>query len=246
VRFADSHVHLADFEDWSGVLRWASASETLLMTNGTDGQTSRKGVQLAAEYPDKVAAFAGVHPSEAGKENGLTWVESVARKATGLGEIGLDPKYPGFGEGGPQLRAFEAQLGVAERLKKPVQVHARDAEELCMHILGSWEVRTVLLHWFEGESLAPTAASRGYYVSFGPALLYSKKLARIAAGYPLDRLLTESDGPVPFAALGGASGPSLVPSVVFELASIRRMSAEEMRAQLALNAGDFLEGKGKG
>ena len=128
-------------------------------------------------------AFVGVHPSEAGRDEDLNWFESALEGASGAGEIGLDPKYSPLGPQGPQTRAFQAQLAAAERAGKPVQVHSRGAERACLDVLSSFKTRSLLMHWFEGEEFVRDLRDRGYFVSFGPALLYSKKLQRIASSY---------------------------------------------------------------
>jgi TatD DNase family protein len=102
-----------------------------------------------------------------------------------------------------------------------------------------------LLHWFNGESEMRRAEGKGYFVSFGPALLESRKLQRMASAYSLDLILVESDGPVPFAPLGGAEGPLTVPSVVFKLAELKGVPFEEMAEKTARNAMDYLPDLGK-
>ena len=94
--------------------------------------------------------------------------------------------------------------------------------------------------------MAGLAAAKGFLVSFGPALLYSKKLQRIASSYPDDLILSESDGPVAFSALGGTGGPMAVPSVVFKLAQLKGEPFEEMASTLAKNCSTYLRSSEKG
>jgi Tat protein secretion system quality control protein TatD with DNase activity len=60
------------------------------------------------------------------------------------------------------------------------------------------------------------------------------------------QVLSETDSPVAFEPLGGAHGPSLIPSVVFKLAELWRMSFEEAREIVCQNAYRFLGEAGKG
>ena len=53
---------------------------------------------------------------------------------------------------------------------------------------------------------------------------------------PLGSVLTESDGPVSFGPLGGASGPNLIPSVLFGLAGVRGETYEDVEHQVEENA----------
>ena len=242
-RFIDSHVHLASYPDPAQCLALAGQAPILLLTAGTGMADSLKGLELCDRNPPLVRSFVGLHPSEVLKERATTWVEEALQRASGLGEVGLDPKYSETGPGTPQMAAFEAQLRLAEASGKPVQVHSRGAERACLDTLGSFRLGPVLLHWFQGEPLASEAAERGYYVSVGPALLVSKKIRRIAGAWPPDRILAESDGPVGFAGLGGAAGPFAVPSVVFELSRILGTGFEEAARATVANGLAFLGSK---
>jgi len=242
MRFVDMHVHLSDYGDEEPLLTYSHASETLLVAAGIDESTSESSLRMAASDPGSVKAFVGVHPSEADSAT-LEWLPKAAQIASGIGEVGLDPKYSGIGPGTAQMRTYQEQLEIAERFGLPVQVHTRDAEVSCLDVLSTLKLPSVLLHWFEGESLASLTASRGYYISFGPALLYSKKVRRIAESYPDELTLTESDGPVSFKAIGGAGGPYLIPSVVNGLAEAKGRSFEETRLSVSRNADRFLSAR---
>ncbi len=201
-----------------------------------------RGASLVKAHPHRLRAFVGVHPSEAEREPDVGWLEAEVRRATGVGEIGLDPKY-NAADRSAQVGLFRKQLAVAEKAKKPVQVHTRGAERESLDILSSFRLKAVLLHWFQGEELLGEANDSGSYVSFGPALLVSKKLQRMAASWDTTRLLVESDGPVSFSALGGASGPWLIPSVVFKLAEVLGRPNEDTARIVRDNTLAFLSEK---
>lgn len=212
----------------------------LLVSCGTDRLTSMQGLALAKLHPETLRAFVGVHPSEAVRSKGLRWLGKAAVEASGLGEIGLDPTYSSVGPRGSQVKVLTAQLELAQKLRKPVQVHSRKAERGALEVLGGFRLTRVLMHWFEGEELLPAVMDGGYYVSFGPALLYSKRLHRMASRYSRDLVLTETDSPVGYSPLGGVHGPSLIPSVVYKLAEIWKVGFEEARATVAANSARFL------
>jgi len=194
-----------------------------------------------------VRVFLGVHPSEAKRDLDLQELERLTASADGIGEIGLDPKYSGISGRSAQMDIFTRQLELAERLEKPVQVHSRNAEKACLAALAAYRLPRVLLHWFEGGDLAKLTAGRGYYVSFGPTLLYSRRLERIVSSYPPDLLLTESDAPVKYPPLGASiSGPLLVPSIVFALARLKGLQFEEMQRKIIDNSRRYLIETGKG
>ena len=245
MRFVDSHLHL-DGPEAPSLLTVARANQTLLLGCGIDRMTSINALNLASGDPQTVRAFVGVHPSEALKEGSLTWLEKALEAASGLGEVGLDPKYSPTGTGSAQSKVLLSQLVEAQRQKKPVQIHSRDSEVLCIDALGTFNLKEVLMHWYQGEQSLSTVMEKGYFVSFGPALIYSKKLQRMAVRCDPGRVLAETDSPIPYAPLGGAYGASLVPSVVFRLAEIWRMGFEDARIALVENSMRFLGTPGKG
>lgn len=240
MRFLDSHVHLTEYESVGSIVEYSHSSETLLLSASVNSKTSARNLELGERFRTVVRPFVGIHPSEATKEPTTEWLEGALLRARGLGETGLDPRYSEVSERSQQMALFSAQLDLAERTAKPIQIHSRGAEEACLEKLSSYHLAKVLLHWFEGEDANTIASERGYYVSIGPAVLCSKKISRIATGYPEELILTESDGPVTFAALGGAGGPSLIPSVVFCLAGLRKKKFGEMAEIVLRNGSAFL------
>ncbi len=203
-------------------------------------------MEIARLHPEQVKAFVGVHPSEALKQEGLGWLEEALRRAAGLGEVGLDPTYSPVGREESQMKVFRGQLELAERIGRPVQVHSRRAEADALDTLGTFRLKSVLMHWLESEEALPGALARGYYVSFGPALLFSKKLQRMARATPPDQALTETDAPVSYGPLKGVAGPSLIPSVVFKLAEVWGTGFEEARGAVAAGSLRFLGPTEKG
>jgi TatD DNase family protein len=241
----DAHVHLPAYPDPQGVAAGAGRGGIRLVSVTISPSEAAMNLRLRAENPSIVKCFLGVHPSEAATTAGLEGLAPLWAGADGVGEVGLDPKYSQVSEGSAQMALFKGQVEVAERLGKPLQVHSRDAERACLDVLDGYSLSSLLMHWFQGEELLERALARPRtFVSFGPAILYSKKLARMAARCPPEAVLAESDGPVPFAALGGAEGPGLIPSVAFKLAELWGKSLEEAIRQVSLNIERYLEGEG--
>lgn len=234
----DAHVHLPAYHDPAEVVANASRWGMRLLSVTVSTAEAAPNLLLREENPSTVKCFIGVHPSEAASTPAdLDELAPLWGGADGVGEVGLDPKYSEVSPKSAQMELFTSQVEVAERLNKPLQVHSRGAEEACLDVIEGHSIRTVLLHWFEGEEVVNRALSLPRsFVSFGPAILYSKKLVRIARKCPPESILTESDGPVAFAALRGAEGPGMIPSVAFKLAELWGKSFDEAVLQLSLNA----------
>jgi TatD DNase family protein len=246
MHFVDCHVHLSDYPAAEQVVNLSASCGIELVAVSVDRLTSHKSLELARRNAGSVRPFVGVHPSEAGKAADMSWFGDALRRADGCGEVGLDPSYFEASPEKKQAEVLGAQLHEVEEAPKPVQVHARGAEASCLQQLTSYSLKGVLMHWFEDEGRARVVQDRGYFVSFGPALVYSRKLRRIAASFDRGLVLTESDGPVPFTALGGVEGPAMVPSVVFELARIWKTTFEEAQSVLSHNSSRYLGLPGKG
>jgi len=238
----DAHVHLPAYPEPGEVLAGARRRGIRLVSVGVSPAEAAPNLKLRDDNPGAVKCFIGVHPSEAASTPvGLDDLSPLWEAADGVGEVGLDPKYSEVSASSAQMELFKAQVEVAGRLKKPLQVHTRGAEGACLDVLEGYSLGSVLMHWFEGEELLERVLSRPRtFVSFGPAILYSKKLLRIAKRCPPEAILAESDGPVAFAALGGAGGPGLVPSVAFRLAELWGKSLDEAFLQLSLNSKSYL------
>ncbi|HEV2226626.1 MAG TPA: TatD family hydrolase [Nitrososphaerales archaeon] len=239
MRFVDSHLHL-DGSLGGDEVRETSGLEMVLFCCGVDKVTSTETLRTAARNPGRVKAFVGTHPSESEGRPDLKWMEDCLSAASGVGEIGLDPKYSGIGPGSAQREVFTRQLEAARGADKPVQVHSRGAERECLEILEDVAPQSVLMHWFQEEALLGRLTDRGYFISFGPALVHSRKLQRMAARCEPGSVLTESDSPVSYRPLGGVHGPSLIPSVVFRLSEVWGYTFEETRILTAENALKYL------
>jgi TatD DNase family protein len=226
LNLVDAHVHLPAYPDPTDVIAIARGAGTSLLSCTVNEREALVNLRLRELYPETVLSFLGVHPSDVSDVLPSTVLGDLFSSADGVGEIGLDAKYSDASPGSDQMKAFVDQLVVAERLGKPVEVHSRGSEKSCLEVLSSFRLKSVLMHWFEGEEHINEVASRGYFVSVGPAVLYSKKLRRIAQLVPSGRVLTESDGPVAYKPLGDRGGPAMIPSVLFTLGGLRGISFE--------------------
>jgi len=238
----DAHVHLSAYPDPEAVVYSAATRGIRLASVCVSPAEAPPSLALRTRHPATLKCFVGVHPSEAASApRALEELSPFWEAADGVGEVGLDPKYSEVSAASAQMKLFRGQVEVASRTKKPIQIHSRGAEAACLDVLDEYPMGPVLMHWFEGEEVIGRVLSRTRtYVSFGPALLYSKKLQRVALRCPPEAVLVESDGPVAFAALGGADGPGLAPSVAFRLAELWGRSFDEAAVRLSLNAKGYL------
>jgi len=246
----DIHIHLTDDEyqrmPWlmHGFLKFFDCK---LVSASVDLDTSIRSVKLAQEFPGKVIPFIGVHPQMVEKvdlDRFLEYLIENKTHAVGIGEIGLDRKFDSKSDPSEkQVLFFRKQLETAEKLGKPVAVHSRGTLKEVMDILPSYRLNRVLLHWFSGtENDLSKATNRGFYVSYGPTLVYSKSKQKLASSTQKDAILTETDGPVSYqGCFGGRPAlPTFLPSVLFALASVLKMPYDETATIVQRNSERYL------
>ena len=246
----DIHIHLTD-EEYTGLFpylqTYLKATNMILVSVAVDFETSVKSIKLAEAFQSKIVPFIGIHPQNAEAadlDRFQQLLDQTKGSAAGIGEIGLDRRLGSADKiSEAQLKTFTMQLEAAEKQGKPVSIHSRGTLAEILGILPSYRLKGVLLHWFAGElQELCEATSRGYYASFGPALVYSKNKRRLAASMPSEYILTETDGPVHF---GGCFGgkmalPAFLPSVLFTIASVLKLPYDDAVTLVQRNSERYL------
>jgi TatD DNase family protein len=231
----DTHAHLDALDEDAAdvVVRAAEAGVTRILTVGT-----AQAVELAERF-ENVWAIVGIHPHDSATGD----VEEVRRlqghpKAVAVGETGLD-WFRNYATPEAQRSMFEAQLGLATELGKPVVIHTRAADDDTLAALAGFD-GTVVLHCFSSPRLLTTALERGWYVSFaGNATFPNASELRVAATQvPADRILAETDCPylAPQPVRGRRNEPAYVVHTVAALAQARGEDADELGEQIDRNA----------
>jgi TatD DNase family protein len=249
IGLVDTHAHVMDsaFDaDRPAVLHRARAAglEGIVMV-GYDLPSSHAAIELARPIPWAVTA-AGIHPNSVGKASEGDF-EEIARLAkdpivVAIGETGLD-YYRDWTPPAQQREAFEWHAHLAERLRKPLIVHTRDAHEDVANILEASSRRRSqaeipgVLHCFTGSrDFAARMQAAGYYISFAGPLTYknSADLREVAATVRVDRLLVETDCPYlpPASHRGRRNEPAYVAETLHCLAEVRKVDEDNLREQL--------------
>ena len=234
----DSHIHLSDphyADEMEYVLEYMRRTGTAACCVSTNLEDSAATLRLAG---DVVLPFVGIHPQFAGENVEGIRLMAESHNISGIGEIGLDPTYGTDG----QAAAFEAQLEIAEKIGLPVSVHSRKSLDAVLDTLTSYKC-TASLHWFEGSKRRlRRAGDMGLYVSYGPLAAYAADKRRLASLTRPDRILVETDGPVPFSGCFGhiPAHPAFLPSVVFALAGALGRTYDSMLEALLTNTQAYL------
>lgn len=210
----DTHCHLT-YDDLAPQLdavltRAAEAGVTRCVTVGTDLRDIHVGIELSRSRP-MIWHVTGIHPHAAGRvtEEDLRALERLhtapqeaglsAGRLVGVGETGLDFHYD-FAPQDAQETVFRRQLALAERVRRPVVIHARESEEHVCAVLKDYPSlrERVVFHCFSGgPELARRVLDMGFLLSFtGVVTFKNAETIRQAARYaPLDRIMVETDAP---------------------------------------------------
>ncbi len=220
------------------IARSRAANVTTLVLTGTDREHAEQAVELARRHAG-VHATAGVHPHDAS-----TWSPSLANamrdlhrqpEVVAVGECGLDFNR-NFSTPAEQMRAFEAQLGLAAESGLPLFVHERDAGPRMLEMLHSWrdDIADAVIHCFTGER----ATLYGYldldlHIGLTGWLCDERRghhLRELVGDIPLERLMVETDCPyllprnLPAKLKGRRHEPALLPWIVREIAHWRQVN----------------------
>ena len=236
------------------IQRAQAAGVSQIVVTGASREGSREALEIAAAYPGRLFATAGVHPHHA--------LEVTAEAESEMRELLRDPRVVAVGECGldyyrdlaprhAQRRAFERQLELAVACGKPLFLHQRDAHADFMDVMRGFEGRlgAVVVHCFTGtgQELAEVVA-QGWYVGITGWLCDERRgahLREIVTTIPADRLLVETDAPylLPRSLRPmpphRRNEPMFLPHIVAELARDRGESLGDTAAATTANARRF-------
>lgn len=219
----DAHIHLSD-EEYRMYIPTVIASMKNMgiraCSVSVDYPSSKYTLELGMKS-SLISPFLGIHPEKANEDVQpvVDLIVNNSSKVVGVGEIGLDKTYVSA-QGGldRQILVFEKMLTLAENLDKPVSIHSRGTLEEIFSILPSYNMCGILLHWFAGsKKQLKKATDLGCFVSYGPAMVYSRDKQVLLSHTELGKILLETDGPVRFSKCFGYKPAQItfIPSVLF-------------------------------
>jgi len=244
----DAHIHLSDLEYEDDITRILNSMKKIHIKAccvSMDHTSSKKTLELGKKS-DLVFPFIGVHPEKAQDDVQPVFELINKNKETisGIGEIGLDPTYSNSDEElSKQEQVFRTQLSYAEKFKKPVSIHSRKSLAEILKILPSYNVPTILLHWFDGsKKQLQQAMDLDCYVSFGPVTVYSKDKQMLLLKANKDKILVETDGPVRFSRCfeDRTAQIDFIPSIVFCASKVLHVNYDELCDVIEQNSKRFL------
>lgn len=153
----DTHAHInlhAFKDDADEVLQRAFANDVTVINVGTEYPSSKQAVEMLAQYPERVYAVVGLHPSHTYDNPYLDENESAHvvgkqdfavdafrqlaqhERVVGIGECGLDYyRLPEESDAqlaiikAQQKEVFERQIKLAQELDKALVIHCRPSKD---------------------------------------------------------------------------------------------------------------------
>lgn len=182
------------------------AGMSAMVDIGTHPEDLSRRLQLYESLSSDAPALgfsSGIYPSHAGEKNVDLLLEQLEEQLAGktvcaVGECGLDYHWD-YATPEMQHSLFKNQIKLANKYKKPLIIHNREADKDCLEILDATPAEYgTLIHCFGSDkAFAEACVERDYYISFAGNLSYKKAvpLQQAISCVSANRLLLETDAP---------------------------------------------------
>jgi len=224
----DVHCHIDQFKKPFEIARKAEREGIITIGVTSLPEHFELGYQHLTNFK-RVRLALGFHPMLVGKNTfDENLFRSLAAKTSYIGEVGLD-----FSEKDTFIR--QSQIDVIDKIFKIVNdrprfisLHSRKAEKCLFDVLVNHKIRKAVFHWYSGPlNLIDNIVSADHFFSINPAMIKSKNGQKIIERIPIDRILTESDGPY-VTIKGKPAEPKDVRLVIEHLKSIWNKTFDEI------------------
>lgn len=244
-RMVDFHCHLDLYPDHASAIAQAEAAGIYTLTVTTTPKAWPRNFELTQDNR-YVRAALGFHPQlVADRSNELAIWEQYLPEARYVGEVGLDAGPRFYKSLDIQKKVFRTILErCAEFGGKILTVHSVRTTTTVLDMVQEYlprEQGKVVLHWFTGSrSEAHRALELGCYFSINLDMTRSERGRLLIVDLPINRILTETDGP--FTQVGGRpSQPSDVVATVDAIAKVRNSVSEVITSNVLSNLKNLLK-----
>jgi len=225
----DTHCHIDLYPDYQKIINLVEANQVYTIAVTTAPSVYRKSSSLTKNSKFLRTAL-GFHPElVAQRSHEIELFIELASDTKYIGEIGLDFVTSNEEYRSIQKKVFEQIVTHCAFAKhKILTIHSRRAAMEVVDIISDHYPNCVILHWFSGSKKALQKGLKyGFYFSINSAMLLSNSGLKIIREIPMDRILTESDGP--FVNIQGRiANPLDMQMVVSRLATLHQKSYREM------------------
>ncbi len=240
----DCHAHFEFFKDVDSEVKKAKGCVDFVIDSITEYRKYHvwKSWEKLKPYFGFVVPTLGFHPNEARKGNfeRVKRVEEFLRERekeiVAVGEIGLDYYHArSEKERENQLKVFRHFLQIASEIKKPVVVHAREAEFEAVREVEKAGV-DAYFHAFASADSVKHAQEVGF-IGISTGIAFIPEVREVAVKTELDKLLVETDSPFMSPFKGVKNNPCNVAVVLKELEKLKEFDVEIIGEAVLKNAG---------
>lgn len=240
----DSHCHpqFPQYDsDREEVIKHSLKQGVGMICVGTDLEMSKKAIGLAEKY-EGIWASVGIHPNDISEQFSVSSFELLVNypKVIAIGEVGLDyyrttePEKQKL-----QKDIFRQFLQLAQKVKKPVIVHSRQAFEDTYKILFEFPGISGVIHSFTYSfEQAQKFFDLGFYIGLNGIITFTDQYNDTVKNAPLDKILLETDAPflAPVPHRGKKNEPAYVKFVAEQIAKVCGIPVEEINKVTTENA----------
>ena len=239
----DVHAHL-NFRDYNKdrdkVIKRAEKLNMTIIDSGTELKDNKKSLELSKKYSIVKSSFGlyplyGIKLNEKQLNEELNFIKENKNNIIAIGEIGLDKSInkPNLKK---QIEIFKKVLTLAEKLKKPVIIHSRKAEEECINILETFKLKNIDMHCFGGNfKLVKKIQDNGWFFSIPTNIVRLLHFQQIVEQTSMSQLLTETDSPYLSPYKDKRNEPSFVVETIKKISEIKRLNKEEVKKLIYMN-----------
>ena len=249
MEFFDSHSHYndekydKDREELIKEIYRQGITRTVCI--GYDVEKSKQALEIANRY-SYIYASCGISPNDIDdfSEQNLNKIEEIAKeeKIVAIGEIGLD-YYWNKENKEKQKELFIKQIEIANKLKKPIIIHCRDAVMDTLEILKKHPVKEKgIFHCCPlNPELIKEGVKLGFYISFSGNITFKgleepdnsgidAKAEKAVLEVPNEKILIETDCPylMPEPFRGKRNDSIKVKLVAEKIANIKNMELADI------------------
>ena len=195
--FVDTHCHLDLYKSPGDIINESEKNGVQIVAVTNIPSVFKQ--EIGMFNSDNVSLSLGFHPQlikDHHKEIGM--FISLLQHTRFIGEVGLDYSNVTNTQKQQQKSIFQTIVQESAKYKNKIMtVHSRRSAEDVVSIIGANFEGTVILHWYNGSiSTLKKAVVNGCHFSINPSMINSKNGQKIIKSLPLERILTETDGPV--------------------------------------------------
>jgi len=232
-----------------------------IVLSGVNPSSNKKILEIKKKYSDIMRCTAGIYPIDAlglapdasglerqtepiDLDKEFDFIKKHKDDFIGIGEVGLD-FYWDKENHQKQVENFKKIIEFAIKIKKPLIIHSRKAEQECFDLLiekGAPKKVKASFHSYQGsKKLLAKMAEAGFYFSIPPNIVKLPQSQQIAEIVPMNRILTETDAPWLSPYPDKKNEPAFVVETIKKIAEIKKLTEKEVINAIWQNYVDFFD-----